>query len=305
MAFQDALQHVDPLATELSRVADRIRASVVSIQSRSGGGAGVIWSADGLVVTNDHVVGDERVRVVLADRGQLPGTVVGRDRQNDLAAVRIERTGLPAAPHRDEFSLRVGELVLAVGHPFGIEYALTAGIVSGLPDPRIDRPMIRADLSLNPGNSGGPLTDATGSVLGINAMVAGPGVALAVPTSIVRAFVARTAGSVPRLGLTAVPVTLSAPYQRLVGPGAALGLVVSAIEPGSAAAAAGLLLGDVIVSAGGSPLSSPRRLPDAVALSGAGGVLGLALIRGGALLDVAVALRTPAVADGEAEQRAA
>ena len=301
MVIQDVLTHIDPLAAELGRVAERLRASVVSIQSRSGGGAGVIWSADGLVVTNDHVAQAERLRVVLADQTQLPGTVVARDRQNDLAAVRVERTVLPAARHRDSESLRVGELVLALGHPFGIEYALTAGILSGLPDLDVERPMIRADLSLNPGNSGGPLADAAGNVLGINAMVAGPGVALAVPTSIVRDFVARIAGTVPRLGLTAIPVSLSPSYRRLVGFDAPLGLVVAALEPRGLASAAGLLIGDVIVAAGGSALTTPRRLPDAVALAGAGGVLGLILLRGGVVLDVAV----PLDAGTDSEARAA
>ncbi|HET9014157.1 MAG TPA: trypsin-like peptidase domain-containing protein, partial [Thermomicrobiaceae bacterium] len=267
MRIEKVLRRAGPLAAELGAVAEDLRASVVQVQSRAGGGAGVIWDANGLVVTNDHVAREERVGVVLSGGDRLAGTVVGRDREHDLAAVRVGRGGLPAAPHRDSTGLRVGELVLALGHPFGLEYALTAGIVSGLPEPAAERPMVRADLSLNPGNSGGPLADAAGRVVGINAMVAGPGLALAVPSAVVRAFVARVAGRVPRLGITAVPVTLPPAYARLVGSGATLGLVVSALEPGSAAAASGLLIGDVVVAAGGAPLAAPQRLVDAAALA--------------------------------------
>ena len=178
-------------------LASRLAPSVVEVRAGSGAGAGTVWRAHGLIVTNDHVVPHERAEIRLADGRVTLGPVVARDLENDLAVVSIGLGGLTAAEARMT-PVRPGELVLAIGHPFGVRYAVALGIVStaAVAVEGIERPLIRADVAIGPGNSGGPLLDASGQVIGINAMIGG-GLALAVPSrlaeGLVRAVLARAA----------------------------------------------------------------------------------------------------------------
>jgi serine protease Do len=188
-------------ATALATVVGGLREITVEVRTTAdAGGAGVIWSADGLIVTSAHVIlGSRGLRgaphVVLSDRRRLPAELVQCDRELDLALLRIDAHGLPAAVVGDLDHLRPGALVLAVGHPFGLAGAAVMGVVHAAPArARRGGPgWIQADMRLAPGNSGGPLADAQGRVIGINAMIAG-GLALAVPSPTVQDFVMRTAG---------------------------------------------------------------------------------------------------------------
>lgn len=169
------------LAVELGRVTVEVRGG-----GRRGAavtvGAGVVWHPDGLILTNAHVAHRD-VTVVLADGRSWSARLVARDPQRDLAALVVDASGLPAARIGDSGALRVGELVLAVGNPLGLVRALSAGLVHAV-GPRA----IHADLRLAPGNSGGPLADARGHVVGLNAMIVG-GLAVAVPSREARRFV--------------------------------------------------------------------------------------------------------------------
>jgi len=182
---------------DAAEVASRLSRSVVEIRAGSGIGAGTIWRPDGLIVTNNHVVPFGRAEIRLADGTTTMGQILARDPRNDLAVIEVTLRGLPAAEIRRD-PVRPGELVMAIGHPFGVRYAAALGIVSTAVGAAegFDRPLIRADVPIGPGNSGGPLVDATGRVVGINAMVGG-GLALAVPSSLaeglVRAVMARAA----------------------------------------------------------------------------------------------------------------
>jgi serine protease Do len=148
-------------------------------------GSGVIWAPDGLIVTNAHVAQDRRVGVVLLDGGSFEARLLAWDPERDLAALAIDAHGLPAADVGDSATLRVGELVVAVGNPLGLAGAVTAGVIHAIGPRRSEgASFIQADLRLAPGNSGGPLANAHGRVIGINARVAG-GLALAVPSSLV------------------------------------------------------------------------------------------------------------------------
>jgi serine protease Do len=165
-----------------------------------------------LIVTNDHVAGRGQVKVGLRDGRQYIGTVIARDRHNDLALVQVPVRDLPAVPVGDSTALRVGELVIAVGNPFGVAGTATLGIVSagreaerftatypvltrhGVRPAQVVRELLQADVALAPGNSGGPLADASGRVIGIACMVAAPGRALAIPVHIVKEFVAKAVG---------------------------------------------------------------------------------------------------------------
>lgn len=178
---------------DLTEIVDRLREVTVEISGRGGGGAGILWAPD-LIVTNAHVVGAS-ARVGLADGRRVDARIVAADRRKDLALLRIPHSGVTPAAVADSDSLRVGAVVLAVGHPLGLRRTLTAGVVHALPPPLPGRRrFIHADLRLAPGNSGGPLADASGEVVGINAMIAG-GLALAIPSNDVRRFVASTLAS--------------------------------------------------------------------------------------------------------------
>jgi serine protease Do len=173
------------LADALTEVAERLRRVTVRVRSRgSGEASGVIWARAGYIVTNAHVA-RRHATVVLADGRAFEAPVVAWDPSRDLAALAVEDQGLPGADVRDSAGVRVGELVLGVGNPLGLRGAVSTGVIHAAGGDR----WIRADLRLAPGNSGGPLADAHGRVIGINAMVAG-GLALAVPSNTVARFLA-------------------------------------------------------------------------------------------------------------------
>ena len=282
MIATQTLSRTTPLAHELHTIAGRLRESVVAIRAgRHGGGSGVIWSRNGLVITNSHVAQDEVLAVVLPTGESTAAKLVARDRENDLAALTINLEPLQPALVADSREERVGHLVVAMGHPFGVAQALTAGIISGLPEPDDSRDLLRADILLNPGNSGGPLADAEGRVVGINAMVAAPGVALAIPTHVVQAFLARATGQAGRLGIEIQPVRLPQRYRERFGLPVPIGLMVTDLLPDGPAYQAGMLLGDVIVQAAGRLTASPHRLRDEIALTPPGEDVRLTVIRGG------------------------
>jgi serine protease Do len=174
---------------DLAALADDLRRITVELTNDGQiAGSGVVW-APGWVVTNAHVPRQPRMMLRLADGGKLEGRLVARDRGRDLALIEVPGLALRAAPLADSDAVRVGDLIVAVGHPLGLRGALTAGIVHAIgPVARGGRPWIQADLRLAPGNSGGPLADARGHVLGVNAMIAGA-LALAIPVREVRRFV--------------------------------------------------------------------------------------------------------------------
>lgn len=187
-----------PLVAEAASLVETLQQSVVLVHDGRGHGSGIIWHGDGLIVTNHHVVGHERAQVELADGRRLPARVVARDAENDLALLRVPATGLPAARIGDARALRLGELVLAVGHPFGVRGSAAMGIVSGRGGATwmgwARRELLQADLALAPGNSGGPLANVTGAVVGVASMVLSPGIAIAVPSHVVHGLVERWGG---------------------------------------------------------------------------------------------------------------
>lgn len=188
-----------PLTRDLADVVGRLRESTVELRSMGrASGSGIIWRSDGLIVTSAHVVtgaGPGRpAHIVLADRRRFPAALVAWDRELDLALLSVDARDLPAAEIGDSDGLRAGELVLAVGHPFGLVGAAVTGVVHAAPAPgRHGEPRwIQADLRLAPGNSGGPMADAGGRVVGVNAMIVGR-LALAVPSRVVETFAMRCA----------------------------------------------------------------------------------------------------------------
>jgi serine protease Do len=234
-------------------------------------GSGFIISQDGLILSNAHVVdGAKEVMVKLSDHREFKAKVLGSDRTSDIAVLKIDAKGLPTVRLGDSDAISVGDYVLAIGQPFGLEETATAGIVSAkaraLPGDGYV-PFIQTDAAVNPGNSGGPLFDASGAVVGINSQIysntgAYQGVAFAIPINLARQIeeqIVKT-GKVThgRLGVQVQNIDQSlADSFKLDSPAGAL---VAKVEPGSAAADAGLKAGDVITEYNGSPIKDASQL---------------------------------------------
>jgi len=268
---------------------------------RRGAGAGFLWSPDGSVMTNHHVVAgsDGKVEVVLTDDRSFDAEVVGSSRRLDLAMLRLRGApaeDLPTPPVGDSDALRVGELVFAVGHPWGRRGAVTAGIVSGLGN--VGRPSgrtryIQSDAYLAPGNSGGPLVNARGEVIGVNAMVS-RGLSLAIPSNTAGAWASgglRTgrSRSRPRLGVRVQEAVLPASSREPAGQ--EVGLVIAGVASGGPASRAGLLVGDVLLGVAGELVEDAASLRDALAR--AGDPVRLRVMRGGEVREIEASFGDP------------
>jgi serine protease Do len=292
-----ALKPVEPSAISAAsaEMIGGAHESVVQVRSRGRGtGAGVIWDAEGLVLTSHHVVAGgrrgSRAQVVVHDGRTFDAEVVKRGRELDLALLRIEEApgDLPTAPVGDSGTLRVGQLVYAIGHPWGRLGAVTAGIVSGLDVVRGGKARyVQSDVALAPGNSGGPLFNARGEVVGINAMIFGR-LALSIPSNAASAWLAGERERHPRLGVRVMPVELPAFLRHANREAAQRGLVIAAVEGGSPAEGAGLLVGDVLLGVGDWTPDDDEALLDAIAR--AGDAVRLRVMRGGKISFVSVNL---------------
>jgi serine protease Do len=231
---------------DASAIAERLQRSVVLVRSRAGAGAGTVWRADGLVVTNSHVVRRDHADIEGHDGRTHSARLVARDDEHDLALLQVEGATLEPVAVRDSTTLRVGEIVIAVGNPWGRRGEVTLGTILSTERPRGvpvgQRDAIYADVRLAPGNSGGPLADAEGRVVGINSMIA-LGMAVAIPSAAVLDLIAGNhEAQRGRLGIVVLPVSV---------PEAGVGLLISEVHTGSAAHTAGLIVGDVIISIDG------------------------------------------------------
>ncbi len=189
-AAESILRGVPAFDEALGKLAERIGRVTVHVRNgRRSAGAGVVWLRSGVIVTNAHVAAGSRTEVVLPDGRALTARVTARDPRRDLAVLSIGGGELDAALRADARGLRAGELVVAVGHPLGVSYAASLGVVHRVPGAAHGPAgWLHADIRLAPGNSGGPLADSSGRVVGINAMIVG-GLGIAVPTHVVERFV--------------------------------------------------------------------------------------------------------------------
>ena len=242
-------------------IAEHLRRSTVLVHTgQRGSGSGVIWSADGLIVTNAHVAHRQGMRIQLWDGREFEGAVTSRDPRVDLAELRINATNLPTAILCDSSYVRPGQLAIAIGNPLGFVGALTTGVVHAIGTiPRLGpQTWVQADVRLAPGNSGGPLANARGEIIGINTMVAGR-LALAIPSNTVTQFL--SSGPLHAwLGVTVHPAGSPVHGARA----AAFGLVLLEVEPDSPAATASLLPGDILLGTDEKPFTSLDDLTNAL-----------------------------------------
>jgi S1-C subfamily serine protease len=257
---------LDAYSEAVTGAVSTVGPSVVKIEVDGGAGSGVVFTPDGLVLTNSHVVGRAlHPTVTLPDGRVLTADLIGRDADTDLAVIRVDASGvgsLPWATFADSKAIRVGQIAIAIGNPFGFHHSVTAGVVSALGRSlrartgRLMDDIIQTDASLNPGNSGGPLVSARGEVFGINtAMIAGAqGLCFAVATNTARFVAARLIrdGAIRRsyIGVAGQNVSVPRALARANQLAVSSGVLVASVESGSPAAHAGLRDGDVIVALG-------------------------------------------------------
>jgi len=271
-----------------------------------GVGSGFILTPDGVVMTNAHVVdGADEVIVTLTDKREFKARIVGFDKRTDIAVVKIEATGLPAVKVGDVSRLKVGEWVMAIGSPFGLENTVTAGIVSAKQRDTGDYlPFIQTDVAINPGNSGGPLLNMRGEVIGINSQIYSRsggfmGISFAIPIdeAIRVSDQLRTKGRVirGRIGVTIAPVTKE--VAESIGLGKPMGALVQGVETGGPAEKAGIEAGDIIVKVNGKAVEKSGDLPRIIGNTEPGSKAALQVFRRGATRDMQVT-----VAEFEAER---
>lgn len=188
------------LNSELSSVVEGVGKSLVQVRNGRGAGAGTIWHSDGLIITNAHVAQSESLQVILQDGKTLPARILAYDQELDLTALSVEAEDLPAISLGESSALHPGQFVVAMGNPWGITGAVTSGVVIGvgaeLPDMQPSgREWVAVSLHLRPGYSGGPLLDAEGRLVGINTMMTGPDIGMAVPVHVVKKFLQEKLGS--------------------------------------------------------------------------------------------------------------
>ena len=269
-------------------------------------GSGVILSASGLVVSNYHVVGGATdIRVALTDRREFAARIVLADEQSDLAVLRLEGAqDLPYLPLRASDSIEVGELVLAIGNPFGVGQTVSSGIVSGLARSSISLGrgyFIQTDAPINPGNSGGALIDMAGRLIGINSEIISSsggsnGVGFAIPADLVAQFLAQAEAGADRFTRPWAGVTGQSVDTQIadsLGLDRPQGVLLSELHPESPFSKAGLKKGDVILAMAGAEVNSPQEVMFHLAVAGVGKTVAIRYMRGGVLTEARVSL-TPA-----------
>lgn len=290
---------LDAFSSSLGQIVEQMQPSVVQVRREGrGGGTGVVWHENGSIITNHHVVasGGTKIQVELRDGRVLEAQLVDSDPVLDLALLKVTTDNLTAAPIGDSSKLRTGELVFAIGHPWGQRGVVTAGIVSTLSKVNIRNSnqqleYIKSDVRLAPGNSGGPLLNARGQVVGINAMIMGGDLSIAIPSNAVSSWVTQLPHARIMLGVQIQAIELPAVARQKLANRQALGLLIVGILPGELAERGGLLVGDVLIDIAGKPLEDVATLRGTLAENSSRDVVRLHVLRGGAILEIDIALR--------------
>ncbi|MBX3127799.1 MAG: trypsin-like peptidase domain-containing protein [Polyangiaceae bacterium] len=258
-------------------------------------GSGFVYDADGLILTNNHVIENaSEIRVTFGKRKEMTATVVGRDPPTDIAVVRVSEKGLPFLPLGDSDTARVGDWVVAIGNPFGLSHTVSAGIVSakertnqdvrGLGDGTGYYNFIQTDASINPGNSGGPLLDMDGRVVGINTAIRAQAnnIGFAIPINMVKELLPRLIqdGKIARSAIGISVSSVTADDVERLGLPEPRGALVRLVLPGGPANRAGLQVDDVILDFEGKAIAGPEQLRWLASLAGVGKAVTVKVLRG-------------------------
>ena len=299
---------LDAYSRAVITVVDSVGPAVVGISAepegqggRAGSGSGVIIAPDGYILTNDHVVrGAKRLTATLRDGTSFEAALVGADHATDLALIRAGGSTLPYASIGDSSALRVGQLVIAIGNPFGFQSTVSTGVVSALgralrsSDGRLIENIIQHTAPLNPGNSGGPLVDSRGRIVGVNTAIiaVAQGIGFSIPSNTAKWVVSQllTLGRVRRghLGIAAQQRPLARRLVRFLGLDAELGVEVVSVTPQSPASRGGIREGDIIVAIDGHKTASVDHIHRFLAEWPVGESVKLTIIRGQDRLEIEV-----------------
>jgi S1-C subfamily serine protease len=294
---------LDAYSQAVTRAVERVGPAVVKLDIDRGGGSGVVFTPDGLILTNAHVVAHhDHPRVTRPDGHTTTGDVIGRDAHTDLAIVRISSEGkpLPWATLGDSRAVKVGQVAIAIGNPYGFDHSVTTGVISALgrslraQSGRLMDDIVQTDAALNPGNSGGPLVTTRGEVVGINTATILPahGLCFAIASNTAR-FVAGKLirdGRIRRsyIGVAGQNVPIPRAIARANRLAVSSGVFVTSVEASSPASAAGLRDGDVIFACGGTPVTGVDALHRLLSEERIGVRTPFALLRNGTRRELAV-----------------
>jgi serine protease Do len=290
---------LEELGNAISKVVEKIAPSVVNIkvtitvqdifgqlQEQKGIGSGVIYTSDGYIITNNHVAGDaEKLLVTLYDGSEYPATLIGADEKTDVAVIKIEAYNLEAASFASMDDIKVGDLVIAVGSPYGLDQTVTMGVISAKGrDITIPVNLIQTDAAINPGNSGGPLVNSSGEVIGINTLAAaGTSIGFAIPSNtvvnIAKQIIEYGRARIPYMGIEMAESTTDV-----------IGVYVNSVLQGYPAEKAGIKARDVIVEMNGVKVSNPYELFAQILKHDIGDEVTVKLYRNGEYLTVTLKL---------------
>jgi serine protease Do len=286
----------DVFSSALVSIFDESQPGIVQVRTEGrGGGTGIMIHEDGRMLTNNHVVNSDnaKVEVLLSDGRTFPASVLHRNPQLDLALLKIQGENFKPLALGDSTKLRVGEWVFAIGHPWGQRWVVTAGIVSTMRTAKLSSGLtthyIQSDVGLAPGNSGGPLLNADGHVVGINAMIFGGDLSVSIPSSVVQTWLAELPGRRVTLGVEIQTVDLPANLRALAPSHQDTGVMIVGIRPERQARHTDLLLGDILLEVDGAATRNNETLLKTLAASQERQQLPLKLLRGGQLVELEAA----------------
>jgi S1-C subfamily serine protease len=301
-AAPDDRELLDAYSAAVVNAVEMVGPAVVRVERESGGGSGVVFAPDGFVLTNSHVVHDaRRLAVTLTDGHELRADIVGDDPHTDLAVLRVDGTSLPCARLGDSRRLRVGQIAIAIGNPYGFHHSATAGIVSGVGralrarSGRLIDDVIQTDAALNPGNSGGALVTSRGEVVGITTATIMPaqGLCLAVASNTARWVATRlmSDGRIRRsyIGVAGQNAPVPRDHARANGLAVTAGVLVLSVEPDSPASRAGVAGGDVILTRGEQAVAAVDDLHRYLTQDRIGASLPLTVLRRGRRIRLTIA----------------
>lgn len=288
---QSSIPLPDIFSSALVEIFEAAQPSIVQVHVEGrGGGTGVIWHQDGRIITNNHVVARDnaKVQVSLFDGRTFDATVLHREPRLDLAMLKVHGDNLKSLPFGDSTKLRVGELVFAIGHPWGQRWVVTAGIMSAMRTAKLGDSLttqyIQSDVRLAPGNSGGPLLNAGGEVIGINAMIFGGDLSVAIPSHVVNKWINELPQRGIKLGIEIMAVELPANIRQSLPAQQASGVLIVGIRPERQARHSDLLVGDILLEVAGKPVKDTAALLKALSQSQARDTLPVTLLRGGQIV---------------------